>query len=85
LLCCFVAYNAEAYSSGAPTAACYAMKPLHGYDPQPFPAPYNVTATAIDASRYQGMTFIYAILYIVIYYEIKQFIKVFKLKEESCL
>jgi hypothetical protein len=66
LLCCFVAYDAEAFSSGAPTAACNAMKPLHGYDPQPFPAPYIVTATAIDATRYQGITYICPIIYLLI-------------------
>jgi hypothetical protein len=62
-LCCFVAYDAEAFSSGAPTTACDEMRPLHGFDPQPLPAPYNVTATAIDASRYQGKTYAHILLF----------------------
>jgi hypothetical protein len=53
-LCCCVAYDVEAYRSGAPLSACDEMIPLHAFDPLPLPAPYNVTATAIDATRYQG-------------------------------
>jgi hypothetical protein len=57
LLCCFVAFGAEALSSGAPSSACDEMRPLHGPDPQPLPAPYTVTATPINTTRYLGKKF----------------------------
>jgi len=54
LVCGLVVLGAEALSSGAPASACEEMAPQHGPLPQPFPAPYTLTATAIDATRYQG-------------------------------
>ncbi|XP_065332248.1 putative defense protein 3 [Cloeon dipterum] len=49
-----LAFGAYAFPNGSPTTSCETMVPQHSADPQPLPdSPYTVTATAIDADRFE--------------------------------
>ncbi|XP_059475159.1 putative defense protein 3 [Neocloeon triangulifer] len=54
VLCALLVAGARASPTGAPAIACDAMTPSHnGTAPQTGPAPYTLTATAIDAQTVQ--------------------------------
>ncbi|XP_059479136.1 putative defense protein 3 isoform X2 [Neocloeon triangulifer] len=52
-LCSLLVLGVRALPGGAPITACNSMAPVHGGSAQTGPAPYNVSATAIDAQTVQ--------------------------------
>ncbi|XP_059479127.1 putative defense protein 3 isoform X1 [Neocloeon triangulifer] len=53
VLCSLLVLGVRASPGGAPLSACNSMSPIHGGSAQTGPAPYTVTATAIDGQTFE--------------------------------